>query len=120
MRTRTVNNSSLVRSMFEQKVRTTLYALGLAIVEVVITYMENNYGRRIYDTGNLIRSITFEVDADAKKVAIGTNVDYALYVHNGTARMNARPFLTDAIMENQSAWLQIVRQHLGEGWNIRV
>lgn len=34
------------------------------------------------DTGNLRGSITYEVDGDV--CAIGTNVDYAPYVHQGT------------------------------------
>lgn len=28
---------------------------------------------------------------------VGTNVEYAIYVHEGTSRMEGRPYLTDAI-----------------------
>ena len=35
--------------------------------------------------------------AESKTVIVGTNVEYASYVHNGTKRMKARPFLREGI-----------------------
>lgn len=35
--------------------------------------------------------------AENKTVIVGTNVEYASYVHNGTKRMRARPFLREGI-----------------------
>lgn len=55
-------------------------------------------------TGNLKRSITSVMIGD-DTVAIGTSVRYGLYVHEGTRRMTARPFLRWGI-ENGSQRIQ--------------
>ena len=51
----------------------------------------------LFDTGNLLRSITAEVKNHGSKggvqVYIGTNVKYAEWLNNGTEKMPARPFL---------------------------
>jgi len=57
-----------------------------------------------FDTGALRRSITGSVTSDNKTItaSIGSNMDYAAYVHEGTSRMQGRPFLTDAISAEKS------------------
>lgn len=54
--------------------------------------------RRI-DTGNLLNSIQIREYARGGGIVerIGTDVEYALYVHNGTRRMRANPFLKDGL-----------------------
>ena len=47
-------------------------------------------------TGNLKRSIT-SVPLEWNRVAVGTKVDYALYVHEGTRRMRGRPYLRQGL-----------------------
>ena len=54
------------------------------------------------DTGNLRNSLTNKVHNESDYVEIGSNVEYAKYVHNGTRRMRARPFITDAAEQNLS------------------
>lgn len=51
------------------------------------------------DTGNLINSIQVQIyRRDGKPIArIGTSVEYAIYVHEGTVHMEANPFLRDAL-----------------------
>lgn len=44
--------------------------------------------------GHLRRSETSRVDADGNRGAVGTNLRYARYVHDGTRRMAARPYFT--------------------------
>ena len=46
------------------------------------------------DTGNLRRSITAETGD--LEVDVGSNCEYASYVHDGTYKMSARPFLESA------------------------
>ncbi len=69
------------------------------------------YPKAPFDTGTLRRSITSKVEesGNAVKGKVGTNVDYALYVHEGTSRMEARPFLLDAVMARKDATEQILR-----------
>lgn len=51
-------------------------------------------------TGRLRSSITWELGHDAQGLFanIGTNVEYAIYLEQGTDRMGARPFLKPALV----------------------
>lgn len=64
----------------------------------------------ILDTGRLFDSITAEVSKDSQNtwtVTAGASsqagrqepVDYAVYVHEGTAKLAGRPFITDALTD---------------------
>lgn len=57
------------------------------------------------DTGRLRSSIgvTQKETAQGAVTSIGTNVEYALYVHEGTRFQQGRPFLADALTEVVSA-----------------
>jgi hypothetical protein len=39
---------------------------------------------------------------------IGTDVPYGPYVHNGTWKMKARPFLFNAVEKNKQAWVAAI------------
>jgi hypothetical protein len=52
------------------------------------------------DSGYLRNSLDNEVDKANKKVTIGTNCNYSIYVHEGTRRMRKRPFLKDGAFQN--------------------
>lgn len=51
------------------------------------------------DTGRLRSSITWRIEADGNGVVaiVGTNVEYAIYVHEGTRHMSGRPFLVEGL-----------------------
>lgn len=60
----------------------------------------NNAKRRVpKKTGTLSRSIHQETTSDS--VLIGTDVSYAKYVEQGTAKMKGRPYLLPALTENE-------------------
>lgn len=78
----------------EQSLPTELKAL-LAGSQTVV----NSAKRRVpKKTGTLSRSIHAEVESDG--VLVGTDVRYAKYVEQGTARMKGRPYLQPALTEN--------------------
>lgn len=78
----------------EQSLQTELKAL-LAGSQTVV----NSAKRRVpKKTGTLSRSIHAEVESDG--VLVGTDVSYAKYVEQGTARMKGRPYLQPALNEN--------------------
>lgn len=54
----------------------------------------------IYETGNLRRSITFEVKPNQASAFISKGLDYPKFVEFGTSRMRAKPFLHIALKEN--------------------
>lgn len=50
------------------------------------------------DTGRLRSSITWRLEFDGELAAIiGTSVEYAIYVHQGTRYMEPRPFLVEGL-----------------------
>lgn len=63
------------------------------------------------DTGRLRNSITHALSGE-DSVVIGTNVEYAIYVHEGTSRMKGRPFLRDAVANSRSRFEAIIRKHI--------
>ena len=80
----------------EQSLPTELKAL-LAGSQTVV----NSAKRRVpKKTGTLSRSIHAEVESDG--VLVGTDVSYAKYVEQGTARMKGRPYLQPALNENMT------------------
>lgn len=76
-----------------------LEAIGIHIEGEAKEELENT-PRRI-DTGNLRNSITHEVVESEKAVYIGTDVEYALYVHEGTVNMAPNRYLKNAVDRNQ-------------------
>lgn len=50
-----------------------------------------------------------------KAVWIGTNVEYAPYVHDGTKKMAANRFLKNAVVKNKDEYKAIIEQHLKNG-----
>jgi HK97 gp10 family phage protein len=53
------------------------------------------------DTGRLRSSITWRIESEHDGVVgiVGTNVEYAIYVHQGTRRMAGRPFLLEGLKQ---------------------
>ena len=67
----------------------------------------------IYDTGALIDSIEAQVDTKLflfHKLDVGSPLDYASYVHNGTRKLKGRPFIRDAIEEHQNEFVDVIKQ----------
>lgn len=69
----------------------------------------------IVDTGRLFDSITAEVSKvsqNAVNVVVGTDVEYAQYVHDGTYKLKGRPFITDGLMAAKPD----LEDAVGEAW----
>ena len=69
--------------------------------------------RPYIDTCNLRNSITHEVKAEEKAVYIGTDVKYAIYIHEGTSRIKPNRFLTDAVEKNEEQIKDYLKKALG-------
>ena len=86
-------------------------ALGVAIargLEAIGIQAESDAAKICpVDTGRLKNSITHAIDAEEKAAIIGTNVEYALYVHEGTRGRKGQPFLTDAVSRNIGKYQRI-------------
>jgi HK97 gp10 family phage protein len=51
-------------------------------------------------TGNLRDSNDYKVELANKRVLIGNSVEYGLWVHEGTSRQRAQPWIERSIMGN--------------------
>lgn len=82
-----------------QSLSAVLEAIGIHIEGEAKEELENT-PRRI-DTGNLRNSINYLVQDYEQAVYIGTNVNYAIYVHEGTCNMAPNRFLKNAVEHNR-------------------
>lgn len=64
------------------------------------------------DTGRLRNSITNEVDVSEKSVTIGSAVEYAPFVEQGTSKRRAKPYLRPAIIDHRGDYQRIVENIL--------
>jgi len=67
------------------------------------------------DTGRLRASIAYQAEPANDEVIIGTPVEYAIYVHEGTRKMTGRPFIKEAVLNYQGDYKKIIEQTLVEG-----
>ena len=115
------DNSQLVLEEFEKAVERALYAIGVKAVEGSVDAISGKYDTApAVDTGRLRASISFITPtqkgdsgqpkpanaqagdeltgtAEQNTVVVGSNVEYAEPVHNGTSKMAGRPFLREGI-----------------------
>lgn len=107
------DNSAAVLAAMEAAKKKALTAIGQAAVEVVTDYMQSRYGAPIRQTGDLMRDVNARPSQMPDAVDIGNSLEYAPWVHNGTRKMAARPYLRDAIMDNADIWREIAEEHIG-------
>ncbi len=93
----TLNLGRFLKDVLPEKIA---QGLELAGQYVENTAKENITDMGAVDTGALKNSITHNVDHN--KVEIGTNVEYAPFVHDGTFKMEGRPFLQNAVDEHMT------------------
>jgi HK97 gp10 family phage protein len=115
------NNSAEFQNVLKQNEEKILYAMGVKGVEGAVDAISGRYSvNKAVDTGRLRASISFVTaggqkgtgespvansqsgdtlsgKAEEKTVIIGSNVEYAEYVHDGTSKMDGRPFLREGI-----------------------
>ena len=90
------DNSSVFKSAKEEDVRRAMESVGLHLESEAADELEN--APRRVDTGRLQGSMHHEAGDDY--VSVGTDVEYAIYVHFGTRKMEANAFLKNAFERN--------------------
>lgn len=102
------DNTNIVLRALESATKEGAEEIGNAAVESVQYQMLYGYKdphgsdghTEIVETGALFESIRAEVKRQSQNlytVTVGTDKDYAVYVHNGTRKLKARRFITDGI-----------------------
>lgn len=81
---------------------------------VVIGIQANNYATLLcpVDTGRLRASISNDINEAELYAYIGTNVEYAKYVEEGTSRTAAQPFLKPAVERHVDEYRAIFEEYL--------
>ncbi|MGI6756035.1 MAG: HK97-gp10 family putative phage morphogenesis protein [Atopobiaceae bacterium] len=102
-----VDNTELFSTELHGKLAAALEAVGLAA---------EGYAKRLcpVDTGRLRNSITHVVNGSDSSVVIGTNVEYAKYVEEGTSRQKPQPYLTPAATEHITQYAKLFKAYLQE------
>lgn len=106
------DNSAQVLALLEANKQRALTAMGLEAAGAVKSYMEVN---KIRDTGTLMGSINSGLSSE-DSVDVGTNVEYATYVHEGTYKMAGRPYITNGVNGAWSRIQKIAEQELKRGF----
>lgn len=87
-----------------------LDAMKLRLMQRVVLTVEGNAKRVTpVDTGTLRRSLYSKVETPERGV-VGSNVNYARFVHDGTSKMAGRPFLQQGLEASRDAIDQLMRE----------
>ena len=121
IRIKVQSNADLAKEELEKATERALYAIGVKAVEGSVDAISGRYDiDPAVDTGRLRASISFITPtqkgdsgqpkpanaqsgdeltgtAEQNTVVVGSNVEYAEYVHNGTSKMAGIPFLREGI-----------------------
>lgn len=121
------DNSAVVLRKIGTNSQTAMRNAADMLVEAVQEKMLYGYhtphGRpphtEIVDTGRLFESIQAAVKRDSQNafsVDVGTDVEYARYVHDGTSRVEGRPFIRDGVMGKQKELKELLSTDLSAGF----
>ncbi len=107
-----IDHSGEVKQKIDANIEKALTAAGLQLEANGKLELENT-PRRI-DTGRLRNSIDHQYVPGEKAVYAGTNVEYALHVHEGTRKMTPNRFMKNALYNHVGEYKQIIEQYLKE------
>lgn len=122
------DHSAVVLSKMGTNSQTAIKNAGDLLVEAVQEKMLYGYHdvhgdpphTEIVDTGRLFDSIEALVKRDSQNAFsadVGTDVPYAIYVHDGTSKLKGRPFITDGVTSAQEALKKSLSADLSSGFN---
>ena len=101
------DNTAKVLREFPTAINRALEAIGILAEGHVVGYMTKNH---IVDTGRLRNSITHTIQGN--HAIVGTNVEYAVYVHEGTYKMKGRPYLKQPVQSHGSEYRKKLESEL--------
>ena len=97
------DNSQDVMDLLARNINAALTAMGIKAESLIIGQMLRGFGRPIRKTGTLIGDVNYEIHPDTRSVDVGNSKTYAIFVHEGTSRMSARPYITNALTSASGA-----------------
>ena len=110
------HRAEVLKQLNENKSRV-LYAMGIKSVGLINQQMKGGYGRPIQETGDLMRDVNFQVErSKPDTVDVGNSLEYASFVHEGTRKMQARPYIRDAIHGGIDQIQAVAEQEMKKGF----
>lgn len=110
------DNSAQVLAKLNANKSAALQAMGVKAVGLTVDQMEKGYGRPIRQTGDLMRSIAYAAEnSGPDTVDVGSELEYAPFVHEGTSRMQGRPYLRDALTKGANMLKKVCAAYLKQG-----
>lgn len=113
------NNSNLVLRKMDANARNAVNEAGDLLVESVQNAMLYRYAKEVVNTGALfdsIRAETKRVSQNTYSVAVGSDLPYAGYVHDGTRKMKGRPYIRDGVMDAHDDLEKLFAGSLAKGF----
>jgi len=104
-----VDNSKQVLQAEEAAIKAALTKIGIAAKRNIQAVVLD---KGIYDTGDLYRTIDYEVNSAAQSVDVGSPQNYATFNELGTVKMAARPFVKPGVMDNVGEYKDILEDTL--------
>lgn len=101
-----VDNSDVFKAAMDAKIEELLEGVGIFVegeaVDLLNKPMPHADGTShpYIDTGNLRGSINHRYVPTEKAVHIGTDVEYGIYIHQGTSKIKPNRFLREAVELN--------------------
>jgi hypothetical protein len=94
------DNSAAVMRHLDGNISLALDAMGVKGVNLILWQMRQGYGKPIRQTGDLQRDVQYAVEGN--ELIWGNTLDYSIFVHEGTRKMQARHYMRDALFSRNN------------------
>lgn len=92
--------------------------LGIRLRNVFYRPSDGGTHTAIRETGDLMRDVFYEVgNSGAGTVDVGNSLEYGVYIHEGTSKLESRPYIRDALINGAEKLQQVAAAYLKMGMN---
>lgn len=127
------DHSEDVLAQMDANVERALTAMGIKAVGLIVKQMESGYTTphknrthgttsdggthtAIRETGDLMRDVSYEVgNSGAGTVDVGNSLEYGVFIHEGTSRLESRPYIRDALTNGAEELQRVASAYLKMG-----
>ncbi len=120
-------------AQMDANVERALTAMGIKAVGLIVKQMESGYTTphknrahgttsdggthtAIRETGDLMRDVSYEVgNSGAGTVDVGNSLEYGVFIHEGTSRLESRPYIRDALTNGSEELQRVASAYLKMG-----
>lgn len=127
------DHAEAVLTQMDANVERALTAMGIKAVGLIVRQMESGYTTphknrahgttsdggthtAIRETGDLMRDVSYEVgNSGAGTVDVGNSLEYGVFIHEGTSRLESRPYIRDALTNGSEELQRVASAYLKMG-----